>query len=191
MVLPNREANSHSNEGSPKVAAYFQAHTIKVITDQPLRQILSNFDASDRMLRWSVELSKFDIQYSLRTTIKAQVLADFISKLTPEDHAVGQGNNQDARTLYVDGLSTTGAAEVGLVLKSPSGETYKRLLQLQFQATNNEAEYEVLLHGLCLTLEMHVDDLEVLSDSQLVMRHVNGNYEARDPTMASYLMEAK
>ena len=62
---------------------------------------------------------------------------------------------------------------------------------MQFRGTNNEVKYEALLHGLRLALEMHVDDLEVFNDSQLVMRHVNGSYEAQDPKMVSYLMEAK
>ncbi|XP_065008028.1 uncharacterized protein LOC135638684 [Musa acuminata AAA Group] len=144
-----------------KLQSYFQAHTIRVIIDQPL------------------------------IAIKAQALADFIFELTPEDHAVGWENNQNMWTLHIDGSSTSGAVRVGLILKGSSEETYERSLQLQFRATNNEAEYEALLHGLHLALEMHVDGLEVFSDSQLVTGHVNGSYEARDPTMVSYLMEAK
>ena len=65
----------------------------------------------------------------------------------------------------MDGSSTAKAAGVGLILKGLSGETYKRSLQLQFQATNNEPKYEALLHSLHLTLEMHVNNLEVFSDS--------------------------
>ena len=99
------------------------------------------------------------------TAIKAQVQADFISELTPKDHAMEQENSKNTWTQYVDGSSTTGVARVGLILKGPLGETYERLLQLQFRATNNVAEYEALLHGLCLTLEMHVDNLKVFSDS--------------------------
>ena len=111
-----------------KLRPYFQAHIIKVIIDQPLRQILSNFDALGRMLWWSVELDEFDIQYSPKTAIKAQVLADFISELTLEDHAIGQENNESTWTLHVDDSSTTEAVRVGLILKDPSGETYQRSL---------------------------------------------------------------
>ncbi|XP_065012776.1 uncharacterized protein LOC135641343 [Musa acuminata AAA Group] len=93
--------------------------------------ILSNFDASGRMLRWPVELNEFDIQYSPRTAIKAQAPADFISELTPEDHAVGRENNQSTWTLHVDSSSTFGATGVRLILKGPSGETYERSLQLK------------------------------------------------------------
>ena len=65
-----------------KLRPYFQAHPIEVITDQPLRQVLSKFDVAGRLLKWSVELDEFDIQYVPRTAIKAQSVVDFISELT-------------------------------------------------------------------------------------------------------------
>ena len=82
------------------------------------------------MLRWSIELDEFDIQYVPRTTIKAQVLANFIFELTPKDHAIKQGHNKCAWTLYVDSSAIAEGAGAGLILKSPTGETYERALQL-------------------------------------------------------------
>ncbi|XP_065004142.1 uncharacterized protein LOC135636382 [Musa acuminata AAA Group] len=81
-------------------------------------------------------------------------------------------------TLHVDCSAIVEVTRVGLILKSPSRETYERSFRLQFQATNNEAKYEALLHRLRLTLEMHVGDLEVFNESQLVMGHINRSYEA-------------
>ncbi|XP_077251974.1 uncharacterized protein LOC143891236 [Tasmannia lanceolata] len=65
-----------------KLRPYFQAHTIKVLTDQPLRQVLHRPDISGRLVKWVVELSEFDIQYAPRPAIKAQVLADFVAECT-------------------------------------------------------------------------------------------------------------
>ncbi|XP_077251991.1 uncharacterized protein LOC143891254 [Tasmannia lanceolata] len=65
-----------------KLRPYFQAHTIKVLTDQPLRQVLHRPDISGRLVKWAVELSEFDIQYAPRPAIKAQVLADFVAECT-------------------------------------------------------------------------------------------------------------
>ncbi|XP_077232665.1 uncharacterized protein LOC143870036 [Tasmannia lanceolata] len=59
-----------------------KAHTIKVLTDQPLRQVLHRPDISGRLVKWAVELSEFDIQYAPRPAIKAQVLADFVAECT-------------------------------------------------------------------------------------------------------------
>ncbi|XP_077222178.1 uncharacterized protein LOC143856020 [Tasmannia lanceolata] len=63
-----------------KLRPYFQAHTIKVLTDQPLRQVLHKLDTSGRLVKWAVELSEFDIRYMPRPAIKAQVLADFVAE---------------------------------------------------------------------------------------------------------------
>ncbi|XP_077215904.1 uncharacterized protein LOC143850547 [Tasmannia lanceolata] len=68
-----------------KLRPYFQAHTIKVLTGQPLRQILHRPDTSGRLVKWAVELGEFDIKYLPRPAIKAQVLADFIAECTTPD----------------------------------------------------------------------------------------------------------
>ncbi|XP_077219631.1 uncharacterized protein LOC143853785 [Tasmannia lanceolata] len=65
-----------------KLRPYFQAHTIKVLIDQPLRQVLHRPNISGRLVKWAMELSEFDIQYVPRPAIKAQVLADFVAECT-------------------------------------------------------------------------------------------------------------
>ncbi|KAK3009095.1 hypothetical protein RJ639_015070 [Escallonia herrerae] len=60
-------------------------------------------------------------------------------------------------------------------------------LRFGFQASNNEAEYEALLVGIRLAHALKVDSLSVHIDSQLVVNHVLGDYEARDERMAQYL----
>ena len=55
-----------------KLKPYFQAHTIVVLTDKPLRRAMSSLEASGRMALWAVELSEFDIQYRLRTAVKGK-----------------------------------------------------------------------------------------------------------------------
>ena len=49
-----------------KLKPYFQAHTVVVLTDRPLRQAMSNPDAAGRLALWAIELSEFDIQYRPR-----------------------------------------------------------------------------------------------------------------------------
>ena len=65
-----------------KLNSYFQAHTIIVLTDQPLKRAMSSPEAIGRMALWAIELSEFDIQYHPRTAIKGQVVADFIAEYT-------------------------------------------------------------------------------------------------------------
>ncbi|XP_064950492.1 uncharacterized protein LOC135604769 [Musa acuminata AAA Group] len=169
-----------------KLRPYFQAHLVEVITDQPLRQVLSKFDVAGRLLKWAVELGEHDIRYVPRTAIKAQAVADFIAELTQmEDRDPEQP--PEAWILHVDGSASSKGAGVGLVLLASDGRAFERSLHLGFKATNNEAEYEALLAGLKLALEMQVAAIHVFTDSQLVAEQLSGGYEARDPTMVKYL----
>ena len=67
---------------SRKLLHYFQDHKIKVASSYPLGDILHNRDANDRVVKWSVELGAFTIEFTPRSTIKSQVLADFITECT-------------------------------------------------------------------------------------------------------------
>ncbi|XP_065035979.1 uncharacterized protein LOC135671747 [Musa acuminata AAA Group] len=173
-----------------KLRPYFQAHPIEVITDQPLRLVLSKFDVAGRLLKWAVELGEHDIQYIPRTAIKAQSVADFIAELTPNTGKELEPL-RDTWTLHVDGSANAKGAGAGLVLTTPDGRSIERSFRFGFRATNNEAEYEALLAGLQLALEMQVTDIRVITDSQLVARQLDGEYEARDPTMAKYLAQVR
>ncbi|XP_071906201.1 uncharacterized protein [Coffea arabica] len=62
-----------------KLRTYFQAHPVVVMTDQPLKQILSKPESSDRLVKWAVKLSEYDLGYQPRTAIKAHALTDFIA----------------------------------------------------------------------------------------------------------------
>ncbi|RVX10056.1 Transposon Ty3-G Gag-Pol polyprotein [Vitis vinifera] len=80
---------------------------------------------------------------------------------------------------------------VGLLLQSPTGEHLEQAIRLGFSASNNEAEYEAILSGLDLALALSVSKLRIYSDSQLVVRHVQKEYEAKDARMARYLAKVR
>ncbi|GAV64417.1 hypothetical protein CFOL_v3_07935 [Cephalotus follicularis] len=54
-----------------KLRPYFQSHTIKVLIDKPLRQVLAKPDTSRRLVKWSIELGEYDVRYEARATIKS------------------------------------------------------------------------------------------------------------------------
>lgn len=68
---------------------YFQTYPIVVMTDQSLRQVLHKPEASGRLVKWSMELSEFDISYQLRTTIKTHALSNFVVECTEADQDSG------------------------------------------------------------------------------------------------------
>ena len=67
----------------------------------------------------------------------------------------------------------------------------KYALQFAFLTLNNEVEYEALIVGLKFAKELDIPKLKVFSDSQLVVGQVNGEFEARSPSMAKYLGKVK
>jgi hypothetical protein len=67
---------------SRKLRQYFQAHKITVPSSFPLGENIRNRDANSRIVKWSVELGEFDIEFCPRQAIKSQILADFVSEWT-------------------------------------------------------------------------------------------------------------
>jgi hypothetical protein len=67
---------------SRKLRHYFQAHKIVVPSSFPLGKIIRNRDANGRIVKWSVELGEFEMEFCPRQAIKSQILADFVSEWT-------------------------------------------------------------------------------------------------------------
>ena len=76
---------------------------------------------------------------------------------------------------------------MGLVLISLEKIVIEKSLRLDFSATNNEAEYEVLLEGMSMVQRMRGKAVKMFSDSRLIVSQVNGELEARDERMQGYL----
>ena len=74
-----------------KLKPYFQAHTIIVLTDQPLKRAMSNPEATRRMALWAIELSEFDVQYRPRIAVKGQIVANFIAEYTQSEDKGAEG----------------------------------------------------------------------------------------------------
>ena len=93
--------------------------------------------------------------------------------------------------LSLDGAANTQGSGVGLILTSPEGIDIEYALRFGFQASNNEAEYEAIIAGLNLAHSMEVDQLEVCSDSQLVVKQIEDTYEAKGEKMILYLKKVR
>ena len=90
-----------------KLRPYFQAHTIEVLTEYPMKQVLHKPETSGRLMKWAIELSEFDIRYKPKTTIKGQVLVDFVMEFTSAEPAK---NAQTVTNLSIWKLSVDGAS---------------------------------------------------------------------------------
>ncbi|KAL0445765.1 UNVERIFIED_CONTAM: hypothetical protein Slati_1704400 [Sesamum latifolium] len=131
----------------------------------PLKQTLGKPDTSGCLIKWAVELSEYDISYLPCTTIKAQALVDFVSKMTgiPSEEA-----SKDEKWLFhVDWSSTIQDSDAGIVITSPPREDLEFAVKFGFKASNNEAEYEALVAGMKMAHEAEARHLLAYSDSQL------------------------
>ena len=81
-----------------KLRSYFQAHTIEVMTEYPMKQVLHKPETSRRLMKWAIELSEFDIRYKPKILIKGQVLADFIMEFTSAETAKDAQRTNDFST---------------------------------------------------------------------------------------------
>ncbi|RDX79321.1 hypothetical protein CR513_40270, partial [Mucuna pruriens] len=141
-------------------------------------QVLRKSNLVGRMVAWSIQLSEFDISFEIRGHVKAQALADFITELTP----IGTPTAEEGEWyLSVDGSSNQTGSGAGVILEGPEGVLIEQSLHFEFRASNNQEEYEALLASMKLARELEAKKLMAKSDSKLVTRQVNGEYQARDP----------
>ena len=93
--------------------------------------------------------------------------------------------------VFVDGASNAMGVGAGIVIITPDGIRLEHSFRLGFKASNNETEYEALLAGLRTVLHLGAKDVEIYSDSRLVVYQVTGSFEAWDSRMKVYLNAAK
>ena len=178
---------------STKLRHYFEIHRIHIKTNYPIKSVLRKPELSGRMAKWSVKLSTYDLAYESRTAIKSQALADFVADFSidiqPEvDLEVQQlDESKENWILFTDGASNVRGTGLGIILKSPQGDTIPQSINCTFPATNNEAEYEALVAGLQLAKDLGIKNLQVFVDSLLVTNHFNGSYAVKGEKLFQYL----
>ncbi|KAM1706426.1 hypothetical protein EV1_028062 [Malus domestica] len=166
-----------------KLCPYFQAHSIIVLNNHPLRQILQSPDTSGRMIKWAIALGEFDISYQPKPAEKGQAVADFIAHFTypvdivstPKEVVSLSSKTQKIEptaptwSLYVDGSSNQQGCGAGLVFMTLDKMVMEYALRFKFKASNNKAKYEALLAGLRLAKHIGVKRIDIFSDSQLMV----------------------
>ena len=88
-------------------------------------------------------------------------------------------------TVYADGASrgNPGPASIGAAVYDGSGEEVHTVSRRIGRATNNEAEYGAAIAGLEAALALGARDVELVMDSELVVRQLSGVYKVRNPSL--------
>jgi ribonuclease HI len=94
--------------------------------------------------------------------------------------------------LYTDGgaRGNPGPAASAYVLEAEDGTVLEARGETIGVATNNVAEYRALLAGLVKALEVGIDELEVISDSELLVKQMNGEYRVKNAALIDLSLEA-
>ncbi|KAG5236797.1 RNA-directed DNA polymerase (Reverse transcriptase), Ribonuclease [Salix suchowensis] len=135
-----------------------------------------------------------------RKAVKGSVIADHLADhavedyepldfdLPDEDILVVRNDTEASEwwTLYFDGAVNVSGNGVGAVIISPDGKQYPFSTRLQFECTNNTAEYEACIIGLEAALELKVKKLEVFGDSMLIICQVKGEWQTKDEKLKLY-----
>jgi hypothetical protein len=126
---------------SRKLRHYFEAFKVRVTSDRGLGELFRNPEASVRIAKWAAELSEYHITFEPRTTIKSQVLADFIVDWTGP---ITQPDTTAERvwTIHYDGTWCHAGVGAAAVITSPTGVKHRYAARLSFalesdRCTNN------------------------------------------------------
>ncbi|XP_016648309.1 PREDICTED: uncharacterized protein LOC103327103 [Prunus mume] len=194
-----------------KLRHYMLPYTIYIIAKTDLiKYMLTRPMLRGRIGKWTLALTEFAFRYVPQKAVKGQAVADFLA-----DHPGEEIENMDsldianadlltrAHTclnnpiysvhlapwkLYFDGSKTDIASGTGIVLEEPLGIRHCYSFQLDFQCTNNRAEYEALIIGLEMLVELGIQSVEILGDSMLVLKQIAGEYKCLSPSLAVYLV---
>jgi hypothetical protein len=140
------------------------------------------------IVKSSVELGEFDLEFCPRQAIKSQILTDFVSEWT-ETQQPSPAEKPEHWKMYFDGSLNLEGAGVGVLFISPQGDHLKYVLHIHYKASNNSAEYEALIHGLRIADSLEIKRLIAYGDSKVVIDQVNKACDIRKDSMNAYCAE--
>ena len=158
-----------------------------------MKSMISRPLITRRISNWSLSLSEFTLIYFPHKLIKGKALVNFLDnhlslEIQPEKD-VELGIYEVERQTWIlkfDGFSTEKSTGAGIVVISPKGIKTTLSFNLAFKCTNNEVEYEALVIGLEILMELGAQKVHIIRDSQLVLRQLTGVYKCNNLLLAPY-----
>jgi ribonuclease HI len=134
-------------------------------------------------------LHALNIDFKPRTAIKSQALVDFMAEWL--ENQLPTPTERPDWVMYFDGLLVLEGVGAGVLLISPKGEQLKYVLLIFWNVSNNEVEYEALLHGLRLAISLGIKRLLLYGDSAVVINQVNKSWDRNNENMDAYFLEVR
>jgi ribonuclease HI len=173
-----------------KLRHYFKSHPVTVVSSFPLGEIIQCREASGRIAKWAMELMGETLSFAPWKAIKSQVLADFLAEWTDTQFPTTP-IQPELWTMYFDGSLMKTRAGAGLLFVSSLRKHLCYVIRLHFLASNNVAEYEALVNGLRIAVELGVRCLDARGDLQLIIDQVMKNSHYCDRRMEAYCDEVR
>ncbi|KAG9458349.1 hypothetical protein H6P81_002857 [Aristolochia fimbriata] len=166
-----------------KLWHYLFPHSMNLISRaDPLKYIMSRPILSGRLAKWALLLSKFEINFVPQHTIKGQALANFLAdhpvraerELTEElpDEEILLVEVLPPWEMYFDDAARRNGAGMGVQFVSLRKD-------LVPYCSNNEAEYQAILLGFGMAVEMKLPQLNIYGDSALVIKQLTGEFKVK------------
>jgi len=151
-----------------------------------IKHMLSKTVLHNRVGKWALALTEYSLTYQSLKSVKGQIVADFIV-----DHSVDEplhgGIESHPWQLYFDGSSHKNGTGIGIVVVSPKNDKAKHKFLINQFCLNNEAEYEALITGLEIALELGTRFIEIRGDSELVLKQLTKEYKCVNENLVMYL----
>jgi ribonuclease HI len=132
-------------------------------------------------------MNEFTIAYVHRSSIQSQALADFIVDWTPGAQDKERIKDDEVWIVFCDGSWGTFSVGAAVILISPSKIRTCYAARLEFNCTNNTADYKALLLGLRKLKAKGIRTAILKSDSQVITGHIDKSSKARDLKLEKYL----
>ncbi|KAG9446452.1 hypothetical protein H6P81_012580 [Aristolochia fimbriata] len=169
--------------------------------EYPLKFIMSRPMLSGRLAKWALLLAEFEINFIPQKAIKGQGLANFLADHPiPAEWEVSE-NLPDEEVFYIevlppwrmyfDGAARKNGSGAGVLFMSPSDDLMLYSFILSHCCTNNEAEYQAIILGLGMVVEMGLSQLEIFDDSALVIKQLIGEFEVQKEELIPHKKEAQ
>jgi ribonuclease HI len=141
-------------------------------------------------------LSEHTIDFRKRSTIKSQVLADFVVDWTPPSNTVQDEELVPVWEIRCDRAWGRKGAGIAAIVTSPAGFKLRYVARLDYldpsdRCTNNTTEYEALLLGLRKVRALGASNFLVKCDAEVIKDHVEKESEAKEPELVKYLAEVR
>ncbi|KAG9444831.1 hypothetical protein H6P81_016171 [Aristolochia fimbriata] len=173
-----------------KLRHYLLAHLTNLISRaDPLKYIMSQPIVYARLAKWALLLSKFKIHFVLQRAIKGQALANFMADhpVSAEWELIEEFPDKEIFLvevlppweMYFDGPARWNGAGAGVPFVSPRRDLLLYSFVLTQNCSNNEAEYQVILLGLGMAVEVKLPQLNIYGDLALVIKHLTGEFQVK------------